>query len=553
MSEEYPVVYVTNLHPSVYMSSSEIDIQYLEEIFGKFGRIEQTDIIDTNAGSAVISYSDIRDARDAARELNGLELYGKRIIVSMDHKIFGDEESDEESDEEPGEEPGYIIVRGIHPDTTGYEIQQVLNHAGSIDSITINQDYAIVRYHNKDSVEYALKYNNKIIHGIKVNIDVPTKKELINSYRSNQKDDRVSKKSNSINFNRIHKMLTENRVKEAILELESKSIYEQISIISRLVSKVQLNVATELLRYTYRLIKSEKFRIDEDRLDCIDQLVSDQPTMFKTCVKQLNTIINVNDEDVDVLYEFMDKHYSNPGVMKGALLYLNFSTLFRTLLRSEDKRIFQKDEIYTYLKFKHLVYDTVTGSYKIIPALSNSTYDYDVSTSLNDKFVTNIYRLILSQNNIRKLYYEIKDIVNRTTFPTNNLDTEHMREILSHYYFLYDLSRFHKHSNFTFPEVLERLTLEYRTKKYYLRLYYFIYIAIIGRLLVNHSYQDTELFRAVTNLRSFFDELPISYLYSSIRVKPIKDNDPLFIPVDVIDGLFEIYRKFDTIVRQETK
>jgi hypothetical protein len=242
----------------------------------------------------------------------------------------------------------------------------------------------------------------------------------------------------------------------------------------------------------------------------------------------------------------MDKHYSNPGVMKGALLYLNFSTL----LRSEDKRIFQKDEIYTYLKFKHLVYDTVTGSYKIIPALS--IVDYDVSTSLNDKFVTNIYSLILSQN-IQGVYYDIKDIVNRTTFPTNNLDTEHMREILSHYYFLYDLSRFHKHSNFTFPEVLERLTLEYRTKKYYLRLYYFIYIAIIGRLLVNHSYQDTELFRAVTNLRSFFDELPISYLYSYIRVKPIKDNDPLFIPVDVIDGLFEIYRKFDTIVRQETK
>lgn len=541
MSEEYPVVYVTNLHPSVYMSSSEIDIQYLEEIFGKFGRIEQTDIIDTNAGSAVISYSDIRDARDAARELNGLELYGKRIIVSMDHKIFGDEESDEESDEEPGEEPGYIIVRGIHPDTTGYEIQQVLNHAGSIDSITINQDYAIVRYHNKDSVEYALKYNNKIIHGIKVNIDVPTKKELINSYRSNQKDDRVSKKSNSINFNRIHKMLTENRVKEAILELESKSIYEQISIISRLVSKVQLNVATELLRYTYRLIKSEKFRIDEDRLDCIDQLVSDQPTMFKTCVKQLNTIINVNDEDVDVLYKFMENHYSNPGVVKGALLYLQFN----------NTRMFQKDEIYTYLKFRHLVYDTVTGSYKIIPELSK--YDYYVTTSLNDRFVINIYVLIMGQNqNIQRLYYEIKDIVNRTTFPTNNLDTEHVRKILSHYYFLYDLSRFHKHSNFTFPEVLERTTLEYRSKGNYLRFYYSIYIAIIGRLIVNHSYQDTEMFRAVTNLRSFFDELPLSYQYSSIHVEPIKDNDPLFIPEDVIDRLFEIYRKFDTIVRQET-
>lgn len=334
-------------------------------------------------------------------------------------------------------------------------------------------------------------------------------------------------------------MLTENRVNEAILELESKSIYEQISIISRLVSKVQLNVATELLRYTYRLIKSEKFRIDEDRLDCIDQLVSDQPTMFKTCVKQLNTYIDVNDEDVDVLYKFMENHYSNPGVVKGALLYLQFN----------NTRMFQKDEIYTYLKFRHLVYDTVTGSYKIIPALSH--YDYDVTKSLNDKFVTNIYSLILSQN-IQGVYYDIKDIVYRTTIPTNNLDTKYRKQILSHYYFLYDLSKFHKHSNFTFPEVLERTLDVDNRKKYYLRLYYSIYIAIIGRLIVNDSYQDNEMFRAVTNLRSFFDELPLSYQYSSIRVKPIKDNDPLFIPEDVIDRLFEIYRKFDTIVRQET-
>ncbi len=639
-------VYVTNL-------PADIDEDEIQGLFSEYGQIQNIELDPTRA---IIEYAGKnRNSDKIIRELDGSEIRGMKIKVSLEKFDLIDTVITE---------PGYVIVRGIHPDTTGYEIQQVLSHAGSIDSVTINResnkDYAIVKYQNKDSVPYAVKYNNKIIHGTKVEIAIPTRKDMMNiepgyvvvrgippkttefeirdlfepvggivsitiyeTYAIVKFSDKdliphalqvrpflyhadenkhitgikiqiaiptgnemipdANKRSKVVNISKIHQIITDIGVKEAIFELETRNFIDQVDIISQLVSKIQLNDAIELLKHVYRLIKKEKYRIDEVKLECFDLIKHGQSSqIIGNCTQRINQFLLDKNDSFHILSNFLDTNISNPGILRGALLYLaGYTGINKFFGFAQD--IFYEDELYTYLKFNHIVYNK---RYMFIPnihELSDIHHVYSEPAELEANFISYIHKLIMNygpstfyQNDT---YITTRDIIDRfSSFPARISFEPHVKSILSHYYYLYDLARFHKHYKLTFPEMLERISRDINSMKmYYLQLYYFIYVAIIGRLILEDIGTKTklygnELFRNITEIRKFFDisrahgrkgiklnkpkPLDITTISLNNRkhaTRVYRRNSVLYFPADAIDKLFIIYRKFDEMMRSETE
>ncbi|GLD91925.1 hypothetical protein PINS_up000458 [Pythium insidiosum] len=84
-------VYVANL--AIRMGQPD-----LEELFGKFGRIERCEVIldpvtRESRGFAFVTFEDVRDAEDAVKEMNGKEIQGRRLRVEIAKRRQGHEKT----------------------------------------------------------------------------------------------------------------------------------------------------------------------------------------------------------------------------------------------------------------------------------------------------------------------------------------------------------------------------------------------------------------------------------------------------------------------------
>jgi hypothetical protein len=107
-----------------------------------------------------------------------------------------------------------------------------------------------------------------------------------------------------------------------------------------------------------------------------------------------------------------------------------------------------------------------------IHELSDINTVYSEAADLEANFISYIHKLIMNygpstfyQNDT---YITTRDIIDSfSSFPARISFEPHVKSILSHYYYLYDLARFHKHYKLTFPEMLERISRDINSMKMY--------------------------------------------------------------------------------------
>lgn len=73
----------------------KITAEDMYDIFGKYGAIRQIRLGSTNAtrGTAYVVYDDIHDAKNAFVSLNGFQVAGRYLVVSLKHNIWKDKKS----------------------------------------------------------------------------------------------------------------------------------------------------------------------------------------------------------------------------------------------------------------------------------------------------------------------------------------------------------------------------------------------------------------------------------------------------------------------------
>ncbi|TMW60844.1 hypothetical protein Poli38472_000886 [Pythium oligandrum] len=84
-------VYVANL-------SHRLSQRELEDMFGKFGRLDKCELIidpmtRESRGFAFVTFEDVRDAEDAVKEMNGKEVEGRRLRVEIAKRRRGHEKT----------------------------------------------------------------------------------------------------------------------------------------------------------------------------------------------------------------------------------------------------------------------------------------------------------------------------------------------------------------------------------------------------------------------------------------------------------------------------